>query len=72
MYLGEATKQPSGMANEIVQGALDGKLDIVQDMVLRLATGTEGSLGKEMENKKSTGGLERRGRGKKWVGNLFL
>lgn len=60
------------MANEIVQGALDGKLDIVQDMVLRLATGTEGILGKEMENKKSTGSSERSGRGKKRVDNLFL
>lgn len=57
------------MTNKIVQGALDGKLGVSQNLGVKLTTGThiksEGNPGKEMERRKSTDSLERRGRGKK-------
>lgn len=64
------------MTNKIVQGALDGKLGISQNMGVKLRTGIHvnsgGNLGKEMKRRKHGQFGKKRQKEKMWVENIFL
>ena len=69
---GEATKKLAGMTNKIVQGALDGKLGISQNVGVKLTTGThiksEGKSGQGDGEEEEHGQFRKKGQREKKLG----